>query len=88
MEQLVKAMLAIGARLPEIQYRCLIFEFLPVFGHSFPITLHVHLLDMRSKLAQSLTIGQNCSCAKVLNYPENTIKFSFQMKKLLWIVVL
>lgn len=67
MKKLVETMLAIGSGLSEVDNSGFVSELLSVDGNSFPVTLHVKLLNVRSELAESLAVGQDGSGIVVLD---------------------
>ena len=59
MEQLVKAMLSVGAGLSKINNSSLIAQWLSFQINSFSVALHIELLHMWNKLAECLAIGKD-----------------------------
>mmetsp|Transcript_73394 Transcript_73394/g.174967 ORF Transcript_73394/g.174967 Transcript_73394/m.174967 type:complete len:218 (+) Transcript_73394:505-1158(+) len=57
--ELVEGVLAIGARLPEVDRTCGHCAFLAVHLHALAVALHVQLLDMRHKAHQRLAVRQH-----------------------------
>jgi len=61
-QKLVKAMLSISSRLSKVHHCALIRQNFSFDIYSLSITLHIELLNVRNKLAESLAIRQNRSC--------------------------
>ena len=60
-EQLEETVLAVGAWLSKIDDSCVVCDDFTLLVHSFSVTFHVELLDVRGKFAESLAVGYNGS---------------------------
>lgn len=67
MKKLVEAVLTVGARLSKINNASLVLQILSVQSDPLTIALHIKLLNVRHKLAQSLAVRQNSSRVVLLN---------------------
>lgn len=65
MKKLEETMLAIGARLPKVDHSSFPTNHIPLLVDSLSVAFHVQLLNMGCKFAESLAVGDNCSCRVV-----------------------
>mmetsp|Transcript_12616 Transcript_12616/g.31058 ORF Transcript_12616/g.31058 Transcript_12616/m.31058 type:complete len:200 (-) Transcript_12616:154-753(-) len=61
MHQLVERVLPIGSRFTKVNWAGRKRKFRSIESYAFPITLHVHLLNVRCQFEQSLLVGQQGS---------------------------
>lgn len=67
MQQLEETVLSIGSRLSKVDNSSRILNDLSFFVNSLAITLHIQLLNVRSKLTKSLAIRNDSTSRKSLN---------------------